>query len=757
MLQQQPFVLEDFSGGITDKVLGAQPNQSADMTNYEANLNRKLLSAAGSRIYADTMYQIPDGNVRVTDVFSSASPNLFVASGEKIWYAGASSFTELTGPTSNPCFRSASVSNFTSHAEWNDHTFVATDSGAKPIKIFKNASSVITMRTAGLPALSTSPTCTPTAGANSYLYLFMHKLDYTVETVLYTDRGPTTQVTCASAAAIAGGNPVSITAIPTLSNGLSGNYDTTNLKIEIYRTIAGGTTFYKVSEVTNGTTTYSDTMTDATLILQSEAYTNGGALDNDPPPISKYITMVNGYMYYGHVTDGSEVIKNRVRQSLRDDPDSCPETSYVDLLDEIVGLSSYNDNPLVFTKNHVYRLQGAFTDLGQGEITYEDITKTVGCVSHNSIVQTRYGVFWAGDDGFYYTDGFRYQKVSDNINERYQTVVSSELRRDRIYGTYDSINNKVYWCVSLDESSSDNDSFLVLDLRWGIRDESTFYIRNNGTNFAPTAATTYGGQLIRVDRRGYVFKHDSDYVNDPRVDTTVAATSWTTASLRPTWKSTVLDYNAPMMRKWVSKILCSFKNLSATSIQITAYNDDTSTPRDLKVIRSRDNLYWNDLDAPNWNEDDALLWSSFNMVEEMRRFPAHGLRCSKQQIQVSTAYTPVYNSDQVSTATVNASAKTATLTNVSLEWPSDIVDYYISFETDTYANEYLVSSRTSDTVLTFLDPSGTAPNTTQKWVLRGYPKNERYEVISLSIYYSIISSQSFKTYRSEQDSTGLPA
>jgi hypothetical protein len=113
-----------------------------------------------------------------------------------------------------------------------------------------------------------------------------------------------------------------------------------------------------------------------------------------------------------------------------------------------------------FSKKRVYRLNGLYDELGQGQVTYEDITKTVGCMSHNSIVQTRYGVFWAGDDGFYWTDGFNFKKISDTINERYKNLVSSATRKSRIYATFDTVENKIHWAATAGASSTDNDCFL---------------------------------------------------------------------------------------------------------------------------------------------------------------------------------------------------------------------------------------------------------------------------------------------------------
>ena len=135
----------------------------------------------------------------------------------------------------------------------------------------------------------------------------------------------------------------------------------------------------------------------------------------------------------------------------------------------------------------------------------------------------------------------------------------------------------------------------------------------------------------------------------------------------------------------------------------------------------------------------------------MRRFPVKTLRCSFKQIQITQAYTAIYNSDTYGSGVVNSTTKQVTITGT---WPTDVVDYYISFETDNYSKQYQITSRNSDTVLTYLDPSTAQPTGSAKWVINGYPKGEIFNILSYVVYYAPLTDQSFKTYRSEQDSSG---
>jgi hypothetical protein len=892
-LANQQLAVGDFTGGITDYVLDAQENQSATLENLLVNKNRKLESVPGSDIYNALYPQIPDGNVRVTAMFKSLDPQLYVSSSRKIWYPGASAWTQLLGPTGNPALSVGTTATFLSTSEWNGHTYCVTSDYATPIKIFRNSSSVPAVRTAGLPDLASSPSvnsssavtvtftvtsANATSGAiyqasngsqftvtttiapgttltttsvgsvppsgtltklsgtgdatitytsvtsptNNYIYAFHYEYTYNVNgTTTFQDLGPVTYISRTYVPAPSA-TSVSITGIPVLANGTTLNYETAVVKIFIYRTANNGLTLYKIGEVTNGTTTFTDNFTDASITTNLLLYTNGGTLDYDPPPACKFVHVVNGVAYYANVKSGSNYYTNQIRQSIPGDPDSAPELLTIDLLEEIVGISSFNDNPIVFSKKRVYRLNGLYDELGQGQVTFEDITKTVGCMSHNSIVQTRDGVFWAGDDGFYWTDGFNFKKISDTINERYKKLVSSDTRKSRIYATFDTVDNKIHWACTSGDASTDNDCFFTLDLRWGISDRSTFTTRVGGTSFAPTAVLYYGNDLLRADKRGYVFKHNSAFTTDPKVNPLTAYSTWPKQSIIPVYLSTIFNFGLPMVRKWVPKTLLSMKNVSDVSVQISAINDNSTTMDDLLEIRVRGNLLWGDLYAvwgastPNWNDS--------SLIEQIRRFPAGSLRCSFKQIQITQSYTNIYNSDTFGIANTNSTTKVASIT---ANWPSDSVDYYITFDTDGYTKQYLVTGTASATTaftlspvanatagavyqavngnlytvsstisggstlntvatgvpptsgvltkisgtgdstitftsmvfspgqLTYLDPLTSQPTGTGvKWLVKGYPKGEVFNILSYVLYYAPLTDQSYRTYRTEQDSSG---
>jgi hypothetical protein len=86
---------------------------------------------------------------------------------------------------------------------------------------------------------------------------------------------------------------------------------------------------------------------------------------------------------------------------------------------------------------------------------------------------------------------------------------------------------------------------------------------------------------------------------------------------------------------------------------------------------------------------------------------------------------------------VNATAKTLTLTDVSFSFPTAIENYYISFSTDSYATDYLISSRDSATVLTYSD-AGNATTTASgvEWLIKGYKKGEVLYLLSYALNWA---------------------
>ena len=740
----QPLEFEDFSGGMTDHYINGPLNRGQLFENLFILPNKKLRSRWGSDLDLDTSNaQIPAGNQRIGALINyNNSENLLVQSAKNIYYRNTAAYTTLQGPSSNSVFNEGSTTAFISFSEWNRHLFLTNDSFPLVSKIYKDSGGVIRVRTAGLQALATNPTVTAgTSGARSYIYAFHYYYTYTIGTQVFEDRGPVAQVSLA-----ASGDPSidnnSITAIPVISNGATKNYDTTVIKVHIFRTLDGGTDFFKIGEVTNGTTSFTDTVSDDTAEDNEAIYTTGGVLDNDPPPLCKFIHIVNNTGYYGHIKEGSEVFPNKYRISVAFDPDSCPGQFEDEVEDEIAGVNSAQSIPVILCKRHIYRSEGTFDETGRGSLNHTRISDTAGCISNFSCVQAEGNLFWAGNDGFYMTDGYKVMKISDHLNETYANYVASMSSTKRIVGAFDEKYRRIKWTVQADSSSADNDTIIILELRWGISEAMVFTTMTGGESFSPTYVTFFNKQLYRADHRGYVFVHDETSRVDRKVDNVLAPANWVYQTIIYNYLGPATGFGTTLGRKWVPKAVITLGNEGNVSVQPKAINDDGRAVRELSPIRFRGSFTWGD---PSfiWGSPECM-WGAAGIEEQWRRMPARGLRLSYFQLQLTNAYVVIANSDFLGEATVETVFNTATLGG-SFTWPEHSVDYFLSFEDDSYVRQYPIESFTAG-VATFLDVDNAAPTGSQAWLLKGYPKSEVFSLLSYAVLYST-TSQSQSTFQ----------
>lgn len=743
----QQLEVDDFSGGMTDHYINAPMNRGQRFDNLFILPNKKLLSRWGSELDDDSVNaQIPAGNQRIGTLINyNNSSTLFVQSAKKFYYRNTSAYTTLVGPvTSNDVFNEGTTSSFVSYAEWNRHLYVTNDSFPNVSRIYTDGSGVIQVRTAGLPALANAPTVTAgSAGANSYLYAFHYFFTYTIGTQVFEDRGPVKLVELASSLEPSASNNA-ITVIPVLANGATLNYATTTIKVHIFRTLNGGVDYFKIGEVTNGTTVFTDNVSDSTAEDGEPIYTTGGVLDNDPPPLCKYIHIVNNVGYYAHVKEGSEVFPNKYKISVPFDPDSVPGGNEDEVEDEITGISSVASIPIIGCKRHIYRSEGVFDEFGRGSLNHTRISDNAGCLSNLSFVQAEGGLYWAGNDGFYYTDGYRVMKISDHLNTTYAAYIAEMTNTKRIVGKFDEKYRRVLWTIQADSASADNDILAVLELRWGISSEMVFTTMSGSTSFSPSSIEFFDKKLYRADHRGFVFVHDEDLDADPKVDLTKAAADWDRVTIIYDYVGPATNFGTTLGRKWVPKAVITLGNYGNVSVQPNAINDDGDRTRNLKEIRFRGSFIWGD-DEFLWGNNECE-WRGGGVLENWRRMPAGGLRLSYFQLQLTNALTVVSNSDLYGNVTIDTTLKQADLVDAAINWPSDAVDYYLSFAADDYVTQYLVSARTSDQVLTFVDSANTAPSGNQEWLLKGYKKGERMNLLSYAVLYSS-SSQSQKTYQ----------
>lgn len=657
---------------------------------------------------------------------------------------------------------------------------------------------------AGTAAINSNPFFVPTPV--TYAWAAFYRNQYVVEPsgLLYVNEGPpvfsNSIVTCPSypvgtqlaafnttylpTTAIATENPsATLSGIPTLTNTPLTNYDTTvsvvpttttpgatgynqNLNVELYRTTNGGTAFYSLDSIVNGTGSYSDTINEnyprpgtTALNLGKVMYTSGGVVANDPPPQAKFIHQIGNKMYYGAITDTGQYFPQRIRQANASAPDSAPATFFDDLEDELVGLGSARSNLIGICKNSVYRISGSFTSTGQGFMTHEQISERMGGLSAKSIVTTEIGVFFAGTDGFYYTDGFQLIKISLELDKTYRALTASDTQKARIYGCYDKLTRKVWWAMQSSPTSTDNDVFYVFYLDYGVKPSGTFTKAFAGGNsWQPSSHAFFKGRLVIGDSRGYLFKSDPNTKTDPYVTVSFDPTSLRSVGIPWDFKSCALDMGSSGSRKWISKIHTVGQNVGNVALQVTSTNDAGTHPdgsqsaQELSPIQYQKNLMWGD-PRVIWG-DASVVWKYNGTMDVWRRFPSRSLRSNFKQIEYTPADVVVYKSDdypEFTACNVNTGTKRVTLTTPTggFYWPLDIQDYYFSVETDNYSAQVLigqVDTAFTPDVLPYIDPGNTCPGGTGvKWQIRGVKKNQRLRITSMDVHVAQMGDK-FEAY-----------
>lgn len=742
MIQTQPLEVNDFTLGITDYFIDGNQRAAEMLDNFFITPHGKPRTRWGSVIYQD---QLPTGTARVTKL-SQLSDVVLAFQGKKIYRPNAATWAEIQGPAAGALMQAGDGNSIIVDTEWQGHTFFTSDALGSAQKVYVDSGGTYRAVNAGMPDLPAGVSVANPAGAGStYLYAFYYFRSYTVGSVTYEDHGPVyylpTQVTGGAITAI---NAAAVTLPAALA--AAENYDTANMKIKIFRTVDLGTVFYYVGQVNYGVVAYNDVMPDATLLLNEELYTTGGIASNDTPPKAKFVHEVNGYGYWAHIKEGSETDPTLVRQSKSNDPDSVPTSFYANTKNPITGLSSIYDRPMVLTNKQIYRIDNYFADDGSGGMVLRQIDDKAGCISAQSIVQTSYGLFWAGELGFYWSDGFRVECVSNHLVTTYQTITSHQTRKNRISATYDSANKRVFWTACLSDGTHENDRMFVLDLRRPFiptqENQGGCFTTMSGQDdawdsFKPTQVMRVGKYIYRGDARGYVVKHGEEYATDPRIDTAVSPSTWEQLAIINTYSSCFVDFGSKFYRKWVPRILVSADNTTNVSIAISSSNDNDRVVGELKAIRYRGNIEWGD-DLPLW-ADPTAVWNRQGLIEEWRRFPAGGLRCNYKQVTFTNAHVEIVDSDMLGSATVNVATKTATLGG-TYNYLSNIVGYYIAFEDDNYDTEFLITAQTT-TVVTYSDATNIGPqaNGTYKWIIRGKPKGEILQINGYVLHWGHVS------------------
>jgi hypothetical protein len=466
--------IKTFDGGLQDNGAGAPLNQYKVAQNFRLTEDSKLETNYGTVLddSNSARYRTPtDANsVRRISTLIPAhygalkTKVLFKQIGQRLYYNNGTANTNLQFSATD-AFSASGVDAdtrfsfgtfleqyFVAHSEVNQRPIFFFNGGAGTVAM---GSSAATLRTAGLPYKSGAVTYNgEAASGSSYLYAYCYKYTYSVNGRTFVIRSRPYYDTTARTAS----TPATTLTVTNLqyTNGTDEKYDTANAAfvIEAYRTANNGSVFYYVGECANTATTITVSFSTSNITL----YTTGGVTENWRPPTCKFVHATTSVAYYAHGYDlnsndtDNTLYKNRLWQSKPGQPHSVPQEFYCDVEEDITGISSVKSIPIVFTDNYIYRVDGALDSFGRGSLIAKRISEATGCVNHNSIVQTVDGVYFAGKDGFYFTDGFNVTELSRKFRSRYSGLVGTETKNSLIYGAYNPIFKEVHWTCKYGEN-----------------------------------------------------------------------------------------------------------------------------------------------------------------------------------------------------------------------------------------------------------------------------------------------------------------
>ncbi|HYX39930.1 MAG TPA: hypothetical protein VE954_43090 [Oligoflexus sp.] len=384
---------------------------------------------------------------------------------------------------------------------------------------------------------------------------------------------------------------------------------------------------------------YQSRSTDDELQLEAQAYFNGGVLSFDSLPQGPYyFHVINQKGYAANIVGNIQ----RVYESVPGVPHALALTVFEDFDDEVTGISSFADKPIVTTDKTILRIEGSKTADGSGRTFLRTVSDEYGCISNQSIVQTNVGIFLWSNSGIIYTDGLKALRVSEHLIERYETWLTSvrgglpTIGPEQLRGSYDALNRKVYWSLK-DENGKP--FFVVLSLQKGISpmmpivtesgirfnsvDENdgevtpVDYFQTHATLYSKDMKAWYRGQGTFLMVRDSARTYDESHIDDLK------------HPILPYFKSTAFAFQLPWATKQTSKIHFNLRDLTRNGVSLTplGWNDLSTGPHklgnclnfqhmDFALDYSTPSL----LDLEHFFRHTDAKWKTTSVVTYKRRF-----------------------------------------------------------------------------------------------------------------------------------------
>lgn len=187
-----------------------------------------------------------------------------------------------------------------------------------------------------------------------------------------------------------------------------------NVVIDVYRTEAAGTVFYKLTSTLSplendptidSVTFTDDTITDASLIDNELLYTTGGVLDNIAAPASSIIESFSSRIFLAGLENGNTLQFSKIR--FDGFPIEFNDTLNIQVNSKggnITALQAMDEKLIIFKESAIFYMSGdGPNNLGQQDTftSPELVSSDIGCIDVNSVVLTPLGTMFKSDKGIY--------------------------------------------------------------------------------------------------------------------------------------------------------------------------------------------------------------------------------------------------------------------------------------------------------------------------------------------------------------------
>lgn len=173
----------------------------------------------------------------------------------------------------------------------------------------------------------------------------------------------------------------------------------------LYRTIAGGSTYYLINadavDVSTAFYRFVDNNADADITNNEQPYTSGGVLPNTPPPTCKFLLFHNNRMWMSGTDDDSlwfsKNINNNAELAFNNGFTVPPFEG-----GRVIGIATLDSRLIILKKESIYYIDGDGPDDLGNQSTLSPptmISSSDGCIEQRSIVSTSDGVYFQSRRG----------------------------------------------------------------------------------------------------------------------------------------------------------------------------------------------------------------------------------------------------------------------------------------------------------------------------------------------------------------------